>query len=78
MVRAQQAGDDSVAMFIPRDDTNKEWRMYQAWLAAGNKPEPVPEDEPLPLELKPRPNTAEFEAELGGTQLPPDSKKATE
>lgn len=28
---------------IPEDEANSDWRAYQEWLKAGNKPQPVPE-----------------------------------
>jgi len=30
-------------MIIPEDKKNPEWRKYQEWLKAGNKPDPAPE-----------------------------------
>jgi len=35
---------------IPPDDGNADWRAYQAWLAAGNMPEPA-EQPPAPRRL---------------------------
>ena len=28
---------------IPNDDRNRDWRLYQEWLADGNTPDPIPE-----------------------------------
>lgn len=30
--------------WIPPDANNADWRIYQAWLAAGNVPDPMPGD----------------------------------
>jgi len=27
---------------IPESDRNRDWRAYQEWLSAGNKPDPIP------------------------------------
>ena len=27
---------------VPEDDRNRDWRAYQEWLSAGNKPDPAP------------------------------------
>lgn len=38
--------------YIPDDPTNRDWRKYQQWLKAGNKPQPAdPEPEPTTDEL---------------------------
>ncbi len=34
--------DTEQGMDIPKDMGNRYWRKYQAWLAAGNTPDPVP------------------------------------
>ena len=34
--------DDGFESFIPNSDTNRDWIIYQEWLAADNKPEPIP------------------------------------
>jgi hypothetical protein len=37
-------------MFLPpQNNGTPEWREYQAWLEAGNTPEPAPEPEPAPV-----------------------------
>lgn len=36
-------------VWIPADPGNRDWQLYQAWLAAGNTPDPAPE--PTPDEL---------------------------
>lgn len=33
---------DSDSAIIPDDPMNMDWQIYQAWLAAGNTPNPVP------------------------------------
>jgi len=33
---------DSDGASIPDDDRNRDWRAYQEWLSAGNKPDPIP------------------------------------
>lgn len=33
--------------WIPADNNNKDWRSYQAWLAAKKEPLPVPSDKEL-------------------------------
>jgi hypothetical protein len=35
--------------FIPADNGNRDWIAYQAWLAAGNAPEPAPVAPPAPI-----------------------------
>jgi hypothetical protein len=37
-------------MLLPAENNGTpEWREYQAWLDAGNTPEPAPEPEPIPV-----------------------------
>ena len=39
--------------FIPPDPGNTDYRNYQAWLEAGNTPDPAPEPLPPPSPLTP-------------------------
>jgi hypothetical protein len=34
--------DDDRVFIIPNDPDNMDWRVYQEWLALGNKPKPAP------------------------------------
>jgi len=40
LVMATVEGDERVG-FIPRDDGNKDWIAFEAWLAEGNEPRPA-------------------------------------
>ncbi len=42
---------DTDGAFIPADPANADWRSYQAWLAAGNTPNPAPAVIPPPVRL---------------------------